>query len=545
MPVPIGVRGELFIGGDGLACGYLNDSNLTAAKFIPNPFRPDALLYRTGDLARFLPDGNIEFLGRMDHQVKIRGFRVELGEIELVMKLHPAVRECVVVPQEHTGDKTLVAYVGFAAAIATVELRNFLKERLPAYMISSTFVCLETFPLTVNGKVDRKRLPLAEVRPSDTHETYVARTVTEETLVGIWGEVLNLTRVGVQDNFFDLGGTSLMVVRLISTVNRTLHVRLGIPDLLQNPTVEQLARIIDTGSPKLIPRVVQILEGSEQLPIYFTRAGSFEFRLAKAIGAGHSVCAIDVPWRLDWRTALPTMEEFVAPCAAALFAHVGSSPCVLVGYSFGGLMAFEMAHQHQKRGGKVDLIILLDSSAKFPSWYKQKRNNFKKDLKQALKELPGEQSSSIGLRLRYSWQAIECVFVVGYRKVRNLVKRSTRKREVDFFPLTEFQDEEGMPLHWQQIHRLYVNAMKHYDLRPVDCRGVLFRAQEDEATRGKDSLGWDGLFVRGLEIIPIELDHFQMMQDAPKVQALGQEINRLLHHINIGSSDGQWNAGPS
>ena len=273
MPVPIGVRGELLIGGDGLACGYLNDSDLTAAKFIPNPFRPDALLYRTGDLARFLPDGNIEFLGRMDHQVKIRGFRVELGEVESVMKLHPAVRECVVVLQEHTGDKTLVAYVRLVAAVATVELRNFLKERLPANMIPSTFVFLEAFPLTSNGKVDRKRLPLPEGRSSETHEPYVARTPTEETLVGIWGEVLSLKRVGVRDNFFDLGGTSLMVVRLISAVNRALHVSLGIPELLQNPTVEQLARIIDTGLPKNMPRVVQLQEGSAQPPVYFIHAG--------------------------------------------------------------------------------------------------------------------------------------------------------------------------------------------------------------------------------------------------------------------------------
>ena len=162
--MPIGVRGELFAGGDGLARGYLNDPELTAEKFIPNPFRPGSLLYRTGDFARYRSDGSIEFLGRIDNQVKIRGYRIELGEIQLVLKRHPAASEAVVVAREDVpGDRRLVAYVAPASAAAQAgELRGFLKERLPPYMLPSAFVFVDAFPLTPNGKLDRKALPAPE-----------------------------------------------------------------------------------------------------------------------------------------------------------------------------------------------------------------------------------------------------------------------------------------------------------------------------------------------------------------------------------------------
>ena len=207
--VPIGVRGELFTGGDGLACGYLNDPKLTAEKFIPNPFRPGSLLYRTGDFARYRSDGNIEFLGRIDNQVKIRGYRTELGEIESVLRLHPTVREAVAVVREDVpGDKRLVAYVAPESAAAQVgELRGFLKERLPAYMLPSAFAFIDTFPLTPNGKLDRKALPPPEARSLQLNDSYVPpRTPTEKALASIWCDVLNLKQVGVYDNFFELGG---------------------------------------------------------------------------------------------------------------------------------------------------------------------------------------------------------------------------------------------------------------------------------------------------------------------------------------------------
>ena len=243
-PVPIGVRGELFAGGDGLACGYLNDPKLTAEKFIPNPFRPGSLLYRTGDFARYRSDGNIEFLGRIDNQVKIRGYRIELGEIESVLKLHPAVREAVVVVREDVpGDRRLVAYVAPASAAAQAgELRGFLKERLPAYMLPSAFVFIDAFPLTPNGKLDRKALPPPEARSLELDDSYVApRTPTEEALASIWCDVLNLKQVGVHDNFFELGGHSLLAVQLRFKIQRTLKIDVPLAVIYQSPTIDGIA----------------------------------------------------------------------------------------------------------------------------------------------------------------------------------------------------------------------------------------------------------------------------------------------------------------
>src|SRR3990172_5603493 len=249
-PVPVGVPGEMYIGGDGLARGYLNRPELTADKFIPNPFSegPGERLYKTGDLARYLPDGDIEFLGRIDHQVKIRGFRVEPGEIEAVLGGHPAVREVVVMAREDVpGDKRLVAYVVpvQGQAPAAIELRHFLKERLPEYMVPSAFVMLDMLPLTPNGKVDRRALPKPDGLHAETDESYVApRTPMEKFIAEIWQEALGVDRVSVHDNFFDLGGHSLLSIKVISRIEKKIGQRIDPREIILQ-TLGQLAAICE------------------------------------------------------------------------------------------------------------------------------------------------------------------------------------------------------------------------------------------------------------------------------------------------------------
>jgi amino acid adenylation domain-containing protein len=251
-PVPIGVPGELHIGGISLARGYLNRPDLTAEKFIPNPFhdQPGTRLYKTGDLVRYLPDGNIEYLGRIDNQVKIRGFRIELGEIEAVLGQHPAIRETLVVVREDVpGDKRLVAYVipKQEPALTISELRHFLKEQLPNYMIPSAFVMLETIPLTPNGKVDYLALPAPEMAQLELEETFVApRTPVEKQLASIWADVLKLEQVGVYNSFFDLGGHSLLGMQVMSRLCQAFGVELPVRSLFEAPTVAELAKQIDT-----------------------------------------------------------------------------------------------------------------------------------------------------------------------------------------------------------------------------------------------------------------------------------------------------------
>jgi amino acid adenylation domain-containing protein len=246
-PVPIGVSGHLYIGGDGLARGYLNNGALTAEKFIPNPFsdQPGARLYHTGDLARYLTDGNIEFLGRKDYQVKIRGFRIELGEIEALLGQHPAVEQAVLLAREDLpGDKRLVAYLLLRQreALAPSILRDFLKERLPDYMQPSAFVFLDRLPLTSNGKVDRKVLPAPEDTSPSNRESFLApRNALEKSLAKIWAEVLKLERIGIEDNFFDRGGHSLLATQLISRVRDSLDISLSVRAVFENPTLAELA----------------------------------------------------------------------------------------------------------------------------------------------------------------------------------------------------------------------------------------------------------------------------------------------------------------
>jgi amino acid adenylation domain-containing protein len=247
-PVPIGVPGELYIGGDGLARGYLDGADLTAEKFIPNPFSATAgaRLYKTGDLARYLSDGMIKFIGRTDHQVKLRGFRIELGEVEAVLKRGPDVQDGVVVVREDTpGDKRLVAYVVLARGreSSLSELRDFLKEKLPEYMIPSAIVRLNDLPLTRHGKVDRQSLPAPESERPELRAAYVApRTRIEGTIAAIWQEVLRVEKVGVDDNFFDLGGHSLLMVQVHSKLREAFSKDISLIEMFRNPTVGSLAR---------------------------------------------------------------------------------------------------------------------------------------------------------------------------------------------------------------------------------------------------------------------------------------------------------------
>ncbi len=271
--VPVGVAGELYLGGDGLARSYHARPELTAELFFPHPYslQAGARLYRTGDLARYLPDGSIEFLGRADHQVKIRGFRIELGEVEAVLSAHQAVGGVAVVAREDSrGEKRLLAYVVAAAGQErwerVGELRDYLRERLPEYMIPSAFVVLESLPLTPNGKVDRLALPAPDATGAQTGAEFVApRNPLEEALADIWRGVLGVERVGIHDNFFELGGHSLMATRVLSNVRRIFRIELPLKVLFESATVADLARAIipfetEPGQLEKIARVLQKLK---------------------------------------------------------------------------------------------------------------------------------------------------------------------------------------------------------------------------------------------------------------------------------------------
>jgi acyl carrier protein len=250
--VPVGVSGELYIGGEGLARGYLNRPDLTAERFVPHPFSASggARLYRTGDIVRYLSDGQIEFLGRADHQVKIRGFRIELGEIEAVLYQHERVREAVVVAREAvTGQQRLVGYVVAedGEELSAGDLRKHLSEKLPEHMIPSVFMLLDELPHTPNGKLDRRALPVPDsARPDLQHCSFVAPAgPLERDLANMWSGLLGVEQIGIHDNFFELGGHSLIAMQLVSRVRADFDLEIGLRDFFQRPTIEELAKMIE------------------------------------------------------------------------------------------------------------------------------------------------------------------------------------------------------------------------------------------------------------------------------------------------------------
>ncbi|MCK5571648.1 MAG: amino acid adenylation domain-containing protein, partial [Bacteroidetes bacterium] len=277
-PVPVGVPGELHIGGVALAQGYLNRPDMTAERFIPDPFHTEAgvRMYRTGDLVRYLSDGTVEILGRMDHQVKIRGFRVELGEIEAALRTHDEVQEVVVLVREDSpGIKRLTAYIvpdqdpGPSAG----SLRDFLKERLPDYMVPSAYVVMDEFPLNSNGKVDRKSLPVPDME-AEEEERGVARTPVEEMLAGIWSQVLGVEKVGVNENFFDLGGHSLLATQLTSRIRKAFGVELPLRTIFEYSTVAAVAREVEKAlreNRQIEVPPLQRVARSDEMPLSFAQ----------------------------------------------------------------------------------------------------------------------------------------------------------------------------------------------------------------------------------------------------------------------------------
>jgi amino acid adenylation domain-containing protein/non-ribosomal peptide synthase protein (TIGR01720 family) len=302
--VPIGVPGELLIGGIQLARGYFNSPDLTAEKFIPNPFinSKGERLYKTGDKARYLPDGNIEYLGRLDAQVKIRGFRIELGEIEAILNQHPEIKAAIVL----THHQQLVAYIVTQQELTVSHLRRFLAERLPEYMIPAYFIFLESLPLTVNGKVDRRNLPIPV--PSRTNDiTYIVpRSPVEEIIAGIWANVLGIEQVGIEDNFFELGGHSLLATQVISRLRDALNLEIPLKDLFKSPTVTGLAQKIEETRQK--EQISPILPTSRNQPLPLSFAQTRLWFLAQ-LEPNNPFYNIAIPIRIQGRLKVDVLEQ--------------------------------------------------------------------------------------------------------------------------------------------------------------------------------------------------------------------------------------------
>ncbi|HEC84378.1 MAG TPA: amino acid adenylation domain-containing protein [Thioploca sp.] len=504
-PTPIGVLGELHVGGAGLARGYLNRPDLTQEKFIPNPFSADseARLYKTGDLVRYLPDGNIEYLSRVDNQVKIRGFRIELGEIEAVLAQFPSVRENVVIVHEVSQtDKRLVACIvaNEGQVIDNTELRDFLTERLPNYMVPSTFVNLDTLPLTPNGKVDRRALSqLAMGSYQLSEKTFVApRTPEEKQLADIWAELLKVERVGIHDNFFELGGHSLLVPQVVSRVRNTFSIGLPIPYLFKSPTVAGLAKHIkairyphssemsknECEFPILVPIQTQGLKR----PLFCVVPGHGDIfaleGVSKHLGNDQPFFVIQAPYQ-DKKAPRPDVKELASRYLQEIRAIQNNGPYRLAGYCAGGTVAFEIAQQLQAQGQSIELLILLDTGFKISFWHKL-------FYKTALKAAP--------------------IFLPP--------RHENNSRNVRIFN-NIFRDDGAV------THFL---AACNYVPQPYQGRIVFVQGEESELKELGFPQQWEKVASGGLDFITVPGDHDSFVR-SPNDQVLAQKLKDYLEQF--------------
>ena len=559
-PVPIGVPGELLVGGDGLARGYFHRPELTSEKFVANPFsrEPGARLYRTGDLVRRLPSGAVEYLGRLDHQVKIRSFRIELGEIESVLAQFPGVREAVVLAREDVpGEKRLVAYFSGEEDIPAAALRAHLERVLPEYMVPAAYVSLGALPLTPNGKLDRRALPAPGDHAFRTQAYEAPKGPIETAIAAIWTEFLHLQRVGRHDDFFKLGGHSLMALRVIGEINKTTKLRLHVPAFFQNPTLERLAKVLEqrhhVGSE---PQVVQLQSGRTGLPLYLLGARPEDYRLARLLGGGRAIFVIDAPIPVEWyrtttavdRDTPPTMEQLGALYSDVLRAHAGSSPCVIAGYSLGGKIAFEAAHALQRAGGNVGLVLLVDAWAftwsgatRGPVWHSLRR--IWRGAASGTRSDP-PYLARLSTSLADSWR----LFLWLRARIPQMLKGRLHAVKNHFSPEagpSGYLDRHGVPIDQTAIDRLVYVVGRAWRPRPLDALGVLFRTKtpNEELLPGYDfTNGWGGLFDRGLEIVQVTGDHRSMVVDE-NLRALARQINSVLDRYEIEHNAGMARSG--
>ncbi|HYC70106.1 MAG TPA: amino acid adenylation domain-containing protein [Opitutaceae bacterium] len=531
--VPVGVPGELYTGGDGLATGYLRRAELDAERFVPDPFSaaPGARLYRTGDLARWRSDGTIEFLGRVDRQLKLRGFRIEPGEIEAVLATHPAVGQAaVLVDSTPAAGPRLVAYVSGRDGLPpdAAVLRLHLQEKLPEFMVPAVIVAVPVIPLNANGKIDRSALPAADVTAASGRPPLVApRDPTETALAAIWEKILGVSPIGIHDTFFQLGGHSMAGVRLFARIEREFGVRLPLASLFEAPTVAQLAARIRSPRPAAAASsLVRLRTAGTQPPVFFVHgAGGGNLwiytNLVPHLPADQPVFALESRG-MRGLPEFASVEEMAAHYVQEVRGVQAHGPYYLAGYCFGGNVAYEMARQLEAAGEPVGLVALLDASAanssyqQLPWWRPSFHARFALNTADWLR---GFLSQPVREQLRFASRKGR---LLGQRFGNRLLGRDRGMTVEEVIDTSRFPE-------WElELWQAHLRAIERYRPRPYGGRVTLFR------TRGHPFLcsfdpcfGWSGLAQGGVEIVPIPGAHEQIFM-APNVSELGARFREQL-----------------
>ncbi|WP_347905415.1 amino acid adenylation domain-containing protein [Pseudomonas purpurea] len=531
-PVPVGVAGELYVGGAGVARGYLNRPELTAERFLTDPFstEKEARMYRTGDLARWLADGNIEYLGRNDDQVKIRGVRIELGEIEAKLAALESVKEAVVLVREGR----LVAYVTEHTPLEIEQLRTQLQATLPSYMLPSAYVKLDNLPLTANGKLDRKALPEPGLDALICRGYEAPQGALETLLAQIWAEVLKVERVGRHDCFFELGGHSLLAIRLVNLLEEAdLHVSLA--ELFQHARVEAIASMLSqrTSPPERQDNLTTVRSTGTQRPLFLVHEFSGDSVYFPALGKHieGDFPIYGLPGIALGQPQLRTMECLATRLVNIIRSVQPHGPYRLAGWSFGGVLAYEIATQLLGLDEQVEFLGLLDtyvprlSDMGRPRW-------------------SGGHAHTLHLLLM-STKYWETQAPAGAEALVRLEQLRQDLYNLDFEGLVQSCRDQRL-LHpaladassadlWNFLDRdvAHGHALAHYNVCPIPMPVHLFTAQErlSEVSRLSDTLGWGDILPKSrLRQVMVSGDHRHMMK-APNIQALGQAIGQALETL--------------
>ena len=540
-PVPIGVPGELFVGGVGLARGYRAQPHLTAERFVPHPFstEPGARLYRTGDLARYSADGTLEFIGRNDTQVKLRGHRIELDEIKARLLEHEGVRAVELLVQGDGAARQLVAYLTLTApdAVGAEALRQHLKKHLPAYMVPSAFVILEAFPLTPNGKVDRKALPPPEDSRRDAADGFIApRGDTQQRLAALFEELLGTGPIGAQDNFFDLGGHSLLAVRLVARIRERFGKTLPLATLFQGPTLEQLAQALeDDASARPWSPLVTLQAGSDGPPLFCVPGAGgnvLYFRdLTRLLGPTRSIHGFQARG-LDGRAPPHASVEEMAECYVEALQQVRPhGPYHLLGHSFGSWVAFEMAQRLRAKGEEVAFLGILNTPVPRNQEVPAEAPRF--DDADWMASVASTAGRVYGVDLAVSAESLRPLTPA--ERLDHLTARLVQTGLLP--PEADRQQVHGLIQVYQRAYEItYIPG----DTRPVPI--TLFRAQERHEEDGvlpgdfaeDPTWGWGRHASAPVLIEDVPGDHMTMLA-APHVQALAEQVRRHLERAATGT----------
>ena len=532
-PVPVGIPGELYLAGEGLARGYLGRPDLTNERFVPNPFAGgNSRMYRTGDRARFRDDGQIDFLGRIDNQVKIRGFRIELGEIEACLLKHPDIREAVVMSQEDRhGDRQLVAYIVYEHKDRAVkDLLEYLKERLPQFMVPSALVELESLPMTPNGKIDRKALPKSSLtRPKVVSVESVDSFEAE--LIKIWERVLDVHPIGLTDNFFELGGHSLQAVRMFAEVEERFAKNIPLATLFEAGTIKQLADLLrQDGWAAPEASLVPIQTQGSKPPFFCIHAKGgnvlFYKDLARYMGIDQPFYGLQARRLAGRQVGHDSVEEMAAFYIKEIKDFQPQGPYYIGGSSFGGLAAFEIAQQLRKQGDEIGMLALLDTGTPDYPRLLPTTTKMRSRIYSAIRRFQHHRDSLMLLgnseRLAYVGTRLRKVRLKYRRRIRDAYKKTVR----DVY--SRVGRSGTIPKKYIQLENLIWKAGLKYAPRPYAGKVTLFRATiQPLGIVPEPTLGWDRYVTGELEIHDVPGHHGSIVTE-PFVRVLAEKLVQCM-----------------